>query len=148
LGKDRRRSKEYLPHDEKKNKMDWKTVRLGDTALRRMEALKLGTQSKRRRDVQAEKRNRYFLKGPLEFRWILANIPDPASRLILVAAAFMDMESRSECVLSSKVWSCAGIEGKDRRRRVLQKIRTHSEEFKVRRRAGRRSILVRNRKGL
>jgi hypothetical protein len=143
LGKDRQRSKEYLPHDDK---VDWETVTLGDADLRRLEVLKLDAQSKRRRDLQVEKRSGYFLKGPIEFRWILANIPDPASRLILVATAFMDMEGYNECVLSLKVWSCAGIEGKDRRHQVLQKIRTHSDEYSVRRRAGRPSILVRIRK--
>jgi len=41
--------------------------------------------------AQRAKRDAMFLKGPITFGWINLNIPDPTSRLILVAEAFMKM---------------------------------------------------------
>ena len=35
--------------------------------------------------AQRAKRDAMFLKGPVTFGWIKHNIPDPTSRLILVA---------------------------------------------------------------
>ena len=64
------------------------------------------------RAAQRAKRDALFLQGPVEFGWIRQNIPDPASRLILVARAFMRMPTPevSEVTLTAKVWDCAGIE--------------------------------------
>ena len=45
------------------------------------------------RDIQREKRDKLFLKGPIYFGWIRQNIKDPTARLLLVARAFMDMRS-------------------------------------------------------
>jgi len=88
---------------------------------------------------QRNKRDALFLKGPLTFGWIRQNIPDPTSRLILVAEAFMNMYSPAlkSLELSLKVWQCAGIDGPDRRARVLKKIDQKCEGYRVERRVGR-----------
>ena len=41
--------------------------------------------------AQRAKRDAMFLKGPVTFGWVNLNIPDPTSRLILVAEAYMKM---------------------------------------------------------
>ena len=92
-------------------------------------------------DIQKKKRQSLFLKGPLTFDWIVANIPDPTSRLILVAQAYMDMNSTSEISLSQKVWSAASIEGKDSRYRVSAHLREHVQGFEVISRPGKTSLL-------
>jgi hypothetical protein len=43
------------------------------------------------RTTQREKRNKLYLGSPVYFGWIQQNIPDPTSRLILVAQGFMGM---------------------------------------------------------
>ena len=92
-------------------------------------------------DRQRAKRGQLFLKGPVTFNWINQNIPDPASRLVLVARAFMDMENVSVIALSRKVWSAANIEGKDARHRVVQKIAEHANGYEIIPRCGRTSLL-------
>jgi len=93
------------------------------------------------RDTQKKKRQSLFLKGPLTFDWIITNIPDPTSRLILVAQAYMDMNSANEIPLSQKVWSSASIEGKDSRYRVTAHLREHVQGFEVIARPGKTSLL-------
>ena len=97
--------------------------------------------SHERHEAQREKRREYFLKGPVRFGWILNNIPDPTSRVILVVRAFMDMEGSRECVLSKKIWDCAGITDRYQRRRVLERIRGHGGDYRVVGRTGRPSVL-------
>ncbi len=121
---------------------DWSAFTLDNVEVSPDEASVLSGQSIERREAQSNKRGKYFLKGPVPFSWITANIPDPASRLILVARAFMDMEGRDECVLSQKVWACANISGKDQRRRVLEKIAKLSNDYQIDSRSGRTSVLV------
>jgi hypothetical protein len=111
-----------------------------DTATT-VEPGKLSGPSEARHLSQREKRDRYFVKGPLSFGWVRVNIPDPSSRLILVAKAFMDMDGSVECILSAKVWDCANVSGKDARRRVLQKIQKSVVGFEAITRPGRPSIL-------
>ena len=119
--------------------VNWSSVALDTDTLG--EKAKLSDETVRRKVSQRDKRDRYFLKGPLYFGWVRQNIPDPASRLILMAQAFMDMDRSRECVLSAKVWDCACIVGKDARRRVLQKIRNSAIEFRVCTRPGRPALL-------
>mgnify|MGYP004256973533 CR=1 FL=1 len=106
-----------------------------------LEGARLSQESHERHKAQQHKRSKYFLKGPLLFEWICENIPDPASRVILVARAFMDMESTNAYPLTRKVWDCAGVEGKDRRRRTLDRIRRSTLGYTVITRPGRPSIL-------
>lgn len=91
-----------------------------------------------RRLEQTRKRVALFLKGPVRFDWIQRNIPDPASRLILVAEAFMKMKTPplDALELRQQVWDCAGIAGKDRRSRVLAKIDRSVPGYAVERKAG------------
>jgi hypothetical protein len=91
-----------------------------------------------RRLQQALKREALFLKGPILFGWIKQNIPDPASRLILVAEAFMKMKTPAldALKLRKQVWDCAGISGKDRRSRVLAKIDWSVSGYTVERNSG------------
>jgi hypothetical protein len=95
------------------------------------------------RAAQRAKRDALFLQGPVKFGWIRQNIPDPASRLILVARAFMRMPTPevSEVTLTAKVWDCAGIESPDQRSRVLKKIDQHCPGYWVERREGRTAVL-------
>ena len=106
-----------------------------------MKSARLSRASLERDETRQHKRSNYFLKGPLPFQWIRENIPDPASRLILVARAFMDMERDNECHLTGKVWDCAGVEGKDKRRRTLAKVRRSALGYSVISRPGRPCIL-------
>ena len=92
-------------------------------------------------ESQKKKRHSLFLKGPLTFEWIVANIPDPTSRLILVANAYMDMNGTNEIPLSQKVWSSASIEGKDARHRVTSNLRERAKDFEVIARPGKTSLL-------
>ena len=96
-----------------------------------------------RKMAQQAKRNENFLKGPVKFGWIKQNIPDPTSRLMLVARAFMNMSNpiKKELVLSLKVWDCAGIYSSDQRTRVLKNIDNHCFGYWVERRPGRTAVL-------
>ena len=82
-----------------------------------------------------------FLLGPIKFGWIKNNIPDPASRLILVAEAFMKMNSLASIELRRQIWDCAGVDNKDQRARVLTKIDKKVEGYRVEYRQGRVSVL-------
>ena len=92
---------------------------------------------------QRVKRDAMFLKGPVTFGWIKRSIPDPTSRLILVAEAYMKMATPAlnSLELSLKVWDCAGIESHDQRSRVLKKIDQRCEGHWVERRDGRTAVL-------
>ena len=114
---------------------------LGSDTRALMKSARLSRASLERDEAHRHKRSNYFLKGPLPFQWIRQNIPDPASRLILVARAFMDMESANACHLTGKVWDCAGVEGKDKRRRTLDKVRRSALGYTVTSRPGRPCIL-------
>jgi hypothetical protein len=98
--------------------------------------------------AQRSKRDALFLKGPITFGWIRQNIPDQASRLILVAEAFMRMRSPAltSLQLSLKVWRCAGIDSPDQRARVLKKIDQKCEGYRVERRLGRTAVLHKGKK--
>ena len=95
------------------------------------------------RAAQRAKRDKLFLFGPIDFGWINENLPDPTSRLILVARAFMGMSTpkASEVTLTAMVWDCAGVDGPDQRSRVLKKIDQHCEGYWVERRDGRTAVL-------
>ena len=97
----------------------------------------------RMRAAQRAKRDKLFLLGPIDFGWINENLPDPTSRLILVARAFMGMTTpkASEVTLTAKVWDCAGIQSPDQRFRVLKKIDQHCPGYWVERREGRTAVL-------
>lgn len=98
------------------------------------------------RTAQRAKRDALFLRGPVYFGWISQNIPDPTSRLILVAQGFMGIPKPpvSEIALTAQVWDCAGIQSHDQRSRVLQKIDRHCKEYWVQRRPGRTAVLHRS----
>ncbi len=87
-----------------------------------------------------QKQRKLFLKGPIEFAWIQDNIPDPTSRVLLVARAFMDMNGENQCVLKAQIWGHAGIANPDQRRRVLAKLRKCTD-YEVIDRSGRPSVL-------
>jgi len=93
---------------------------------------------KKKREQQ---KSNLFLRGPLTFDWINRSIPDPASRLILVARAYMDMKGHTELPLTAAVWGAAGILGKDARYRTLKAIRDHVKGYWVETRKGRTSVL-------
>jgi hypothetical protein len=86
-------------------------------------AAKLSAKSIAREDAQRNKRDSYFVKGPLTFKFIGQAIPDPASRVVLVAKAFADMANSKECVLGKKTWESAGVTSPDQRRRILVRLR-------------------------
>ena len=92
--------------------------------------------------AQRKKRDALFLRGPVTFGWIIENIPDPTSRLILVAQGFMGMSQPKavEVTLTAKVW-CAGIESHDQRSRVLKKIDQRCQGYWVERREVRTAVL-------
>ena len=93
--------------------------------------------------AQRAKRDAMFLKGPVTFGWIKHSIPDPTSRLILVAEAYMKMATPAlnSLELTLKVWVCAGIESRYQRPRVLKKIDHRCEGYWVERREGRTAVL-------
>ena len=93
--------------------------------------------------AQRAKRDAMFLKGPVTFGWIKHSIPDPTSRLILVAEAYMKMATPAlkSLELTLKIWDCAGIESHDQRSRVLKKIDQRCEGYWVERREGRTAVL-------
>ena len=95
------------------------------------------------RVAQRAKRHELFLRGPVYFRWINQNIPDPTSRLILIAQGFKGMTKPpvSEIALAAKVWDCAEIESHDQRSRVLKKIDQQCVGYWVERRNGRTAVL-------
>ena len=117
------------------------SLQLGENQTSVIVPARLGDLSRERRKNRREKRDRYFIKGPLPFPWVRENIPNPTSRLILVAKAFMDMERRNEVALSRKIWDCAGIPGSSQRRHVLERIRTSVSGYRVIPRRGRTSLL-------
>lgn len=102
----------------------------------------------RMKAAQRAKRDKLFILGPLYFGWINQNLPDPTSRLILVAQGFMGMTTpkSSEVTLTAKVWDCAGIQSPDQRSRVLKKIDQHSPGYWVERREGRTAVLHKGKK--
>ena len=85
----------------------------------------------------------FYFGWYIYFGWINENLPDPTSRLILVARAFMGMSTpkASEVTLTAMVWDCAGIESHDQRSRVLKKIDQRCEGYWVERRDGRTAVL-------
>ena len=93
--------------------------------------------------AQRAKRDAMFLKGPVTFGWIKRSVPDPTSRLILVAEAFMKMvtPALNSLELSLKIGDCAGIKSHDQRSRVLKKIDQRCEGYWVERRDGRTAVL-------
>ena len=92
--------------------------------------------------AQRAKRDALFLKGPVTFGWVKRNIPDPTSRLILVAEVLkMATPKLNSLELSLKVWDCAGIESHDQRSRVLKKIDKRCKGYWVERREGRIAVL-------
>ena len=95
------------------------------------------------RATQRAKRDELFLRGPVYFNWVKQNIPDPTSRLILIAQGFMGMTKPpvSDIALTAKVWDCAGIESHDQRSRVLKKIDQFCGGYWVERRNGRTAVL-------
>jgi hypothetical protein len=107
-----------------------------------MTQMRLSAESKMRKAEQDRKRGQYFLKGPLSFDVIQQTIPDAASRVVLVAMAFMDMGQSNECVISKKIWDCAGVRTPDQRRRVLARLRRQTTALQVIDRPGRPSVLI------
>ena len=101
----------------------------------------LSTTSLGRKEQQKRKRDSLFVK--LSFLSIRQTIPDPASRVVLIAKAFMDMDQSKECPLGKKVWDCAGVTTPDQRRRVLARLRKHDSQFQIKDRPGRSSVLFR-----
>ena len=96
------------------------------------------------RQKQRAKRDKLFLKGPLRFGSIRKYIPDPTSRLILVAEAFRTMGNttlRPTIELTEKVWDCAGINDRNMRSRVLKNIDAKLKDYVVERRTGRTAVL-------
>ena len=95
------------------------------------------------RTAQREKRDKLYLGSPVYFGWIKQNIPDPTSRLILVAQGFRGMSKppASEVTLTGKLWNCAGIESAEQRSMVLKKIDQRCEGYWVERRDGRTAVL-------
>ena len=93
--------------------------------------------------AQRVKRDAMFLKGPVTFGWIKRSIPDPTSRLILIAEAFINMHSPAlkSLELTLKIWDCAGIKSHDQRSRILKKIDQRCEGYWVERREGRTAVL-------
>ena len=93
--------------------------------------------------TQRAKRDAMFLQGPVTFGWIKRSIPDPTSRLILVAEAYMKMitPALKSLDLKHKVWDCAGIMSHDQRSRVLKKIDHRCEGYWIERRNGRTAVL-------
>ena len=121
-------------------KQNAEIVGLSECDVAKITRMKLSAKSETRRAAQVRKRGQYFLKGPLSFDFIRRMIPDPSSRVILVARAFADMRFESKCVLSEKVWTCAEVV-KNQRRRVLAKLRKMSPNIEVKNRIGRTSVL-------
>jgi hypothetical protein len=97
--------------------------------------------SKQRHQAQRDKRNRYFLKGPVTFAWLRKNIPDPASRVVLIARAFTDMGGSRECTLTTRIWDCAGVFDRYQRRRILVRLREVADDYEIVDRTGRPSQL-------
>jgi len=114
---------------------------LSDCDATKLTTMNLSVKSKARNLNQHQKRDQYFLKGPLSFNLIRQIIPDSTSRVILVAMAFADMARESNCILSKKIWACAGVKEPNQRRRILARLRKMSPELVVQDRKGRPSIL-------
>lgn len=114
---------------------------LSDCDVTKLTRMNLSEKSKARNLNQDQKRDQYFLKGPLSFELIRQIIPDATSRVILIAMAFADMARESNCVLSKKIWACAGVKEPSQRRRILARLRKMSPDLVVQDRKGRPSIL-------
>ncbi len=114
---------------------------LSDCDVTKLTRMNLSEKSKARNLNQDQKRDQYFLKGPLSFELIRQIIPDATSRVILIAMAFADMARESNCVLSKKIWTCAGVKEPSQRRRILARLRKISPDLVVQDRKGRPSIL-------
>ena len=84
---------------------------------------RLSSASQQRHAARQRARDQLFLKGPVTFDWMCSHLPDAASRLILVARAFVDIEDSARIKLTRKHWECAGITDKDTRSRVIAKIK-------------------------
>lgn len=93
-----------------------------------------------RKDQQQLKRDSLFVR--LSFLHIRQMVPDPTSRVVLIAKAFIDMEHSNECVLGRKIWECAGVRTPHQRRRVLARLRKSSPNLQIKDRTGRPSILI------
>ena len=117
-----------------------KGLSLTSVEVETLNAAKLSTTSIDRKRFQQRKRDTLFVK--LSFLDIRQTIPDPASRVVLIAKAFMDMDQSNECILGKKVWDCAGVVTLDHRRRVLTKLRKHGSRFQIKDRKGRPSIIA------
>jgi hypothetical protein len=96
-----------------------------------------------RHQARQKKRDRYFLKSSITFEWIRANIPDAASRAVLIAQAFMDMNGSSECPLNAKLWEAVGVTDRYQRRRVLARLRGIGGDYEIVDRPGRPSLMRR-----
>ena len=99
--------------------------------------------SVKRRQSRDAKRDRHFLKGPISFAWIRDNIPDPTSRVVLIARALMDMTRSDHCALTAKVWDCSGVADRYQRKRILARLREVRGDFEIEDRVGRPSVLRR-----
>lgn len=93
------------------------------------------------------KNSQRFVRGPIYFDWINANIPDPASRLILVVRAFMDMKGESSIALTDQIWRAAAILDKDTRYRVLKRLRSVVHDLEIITRPGRTTLVQRKSTG-
>ena len=120
---------------------DFEALSLNASDLQALGAAKLSDKSMARKDAQRGKRRRYFVKRPLTFEFILRAIPDPTSRVVLVAKAFTDMNNSGECVLRQRVWECAGVKTPDHRRRILARLRK-LPALRIIDRLGRPSVVV------
>ena len=120
---------------------DIKTLGLSPSNLETLGVAKLSAKSIARKDAHRSKRDNYFVKGPLTFEFIRQAIPDPASRVVLVAKAFMDMEQSNKCVLAKKIWECSGMDTPDHRRRILAQLRK-LPALRIIDRLGRPSVIV------
>lgn len=127
----------------KPTKQNVNILELSQSDAVKINQMKMSAKSKTRKAAQDQKRSQYFLKGPLSFNFVQRTIPDPTSRVILVARAFADMKFENYCVLSGKVWGCAKVKT-NQRRRVLASLRRLSPDLEVQDRVGRTSVLFFN----
>ena len=98
---------------------------------------RLSSASQQQHAARQKARDQLFLKGPVTFNWMCSHLPDAASRLILVARAFVAMEDSPRIKLTRKHWECAGITDKDTRSRVIAKIRRECPDILLDTRQGR-----------
>ncbi len=91
---------------------------------------------------QKAQRDRLFLKGPIPLSWLREVVPDPTSRLILIAKAFADMQRGKTVKLTRRVWEAAAIFDKDTKSRVISKLRNETALIEVDSQQGRCSIIT------